>query len=107
MPTSLWLSLTGSSPMRTSPSVGAVSPFNTRNMVDLPAPDGPSRMTNSPSSIVSDISSSATVSGPYRLVTSSNSIVGIDGGGRGSRRDRYWKISGPTPSSLATSMTDW
>src|SRR6056297_1069943 len=74
--------------MRTDPSVGCVSPLSTRSIVDFPAPEGPRRMTNSPSEMENDTSSSATVSSPYRLVTFSNSIVGMRCDVVEKRRDR-------------------
>ncbi len=46
------LSFTTSSPMRSSPSEMSSSPAIIRSAVDLPQPDGPTRITNSPSSIV-------------------------------------------------------
>ena len=45
------LSFTTSSPIRSSPSVMSSSPAIIRSAVDLPQPDGPTRITNSPSLI--------------------------------------------------------
>ena len=45
------ISLTTSPPIRSSPSVMSSSPAIIRSAVDLPQPEGPTRITNSPSSI--------------------------------------------------------
>ncbi len=45
------LSFTTSPPIRSSPSEMSSSPAIIRRAVDLPQPDGPTRITNSPSSI--------------------------------------------------------
>src|SRR5215467_1190877 len=63
---------TSLSPTRISPAVGSIKPAIRRNVVVLPQPDGPSRQTRWPCSMVSDISST-TATGPYRLVKSRNS----------------------------------
>ena len=45
-------SLTRSPPMRNSPELISSSPAIMLSVVDFPHPDGPTRMTNSPSAIV-------------------------------------------------------
>ena len=45
-------SLTTRSPMRITPLVGYSRPASMRSVVVLPQPEGPSRLTNSPSAIV-------------------------------------------------------
>jgi hypothetical protein len=45
------LPLTTSPPMRISPSLMSSRPTIIRSSVDFPQPDGPTRMTNSPSAI--------------------------------------------------------
>src|SRR5689334_23541389 len=60
------------SPTRTSPSLGSTKPAISRSVVVLPQPDGPSRHTSLPCSIVSDTLSTTAV-GPYRLVRPRNS----------------------------------
>ena len=39
----------------TRPAVGRISPVRSLMMVDLPEPDGPTRNTNSPSSMVKEM----------------------------------------------------
>ena len=56
------------SPTRISPSVGSTKPAISRSVVVLPQPDGPSRQTSVPCSIVID-TWSTTASGPYFLVS--------------------------------------
>ncbi len=51
------------SPTRISPAVGSTKPAISRSVVVLPQPDGPSRQTSAPCSIVND-TSSTTASGP-------------------------------------------
>src|SRR5262249_22244921 len=46
-----WTLLTTRSPIEIVPEVMFSSPASIRNRVDLPQPDGPTRTTNSPSSI--------------------------------------------------------
>src|SRR5215510_1170167 len=55
------------SPTRISPAVGSTKPAISRSVVVLPQPDGPSRHTRLPCSILSD-TSSTTAFGPYFLV---------------------------------------
>src|SRR5512133_479907 len=62
-------SVTSRPPIWIPPSVTSSRPAIIRNSVDLPQPDGPTRTTNSPSSISSDTSSTATTSPPKRFVT--------------------------------------
>ena len=47
-------SLTRCPPMRNSPEVMSSSPAIMLSVVDFPHPDGPTRITNSPSAMVSD-----------------------------------------------------
>ena len=54
------------SPTRISPAFGSMKPAISRNVVVLPQPDGPSRQTRVPCSIVSD-TSSTTASDPIFL----------------------------------------
>src|ERR1039458_5358983 len=60
------------SPTRISPALGSTKPAISRNVVVLPQPDGPSRQTRWPCSMVSEISST-TATVPYRLVRPRNS----------------------------------
>src|ERR1051325_11677371 len=60
------------SPTRTSPSVGSTKPATSRNVVVLPQPDGPSRHTSLPCSIVNE-TLSTTAFGPYFFVNPRNS----------------------------------
>ena len=53
------LSFTTFPPMRSSPSVMSSSPAIMLRVVDLPHPDGPTRMTNSPSAMSRLTSSTA------------------------------------------------
>src|SRR3954470_20934251 len=55
------------SPTRISPSVGSTKPARSRSVVVLPQPDGPSRQTSVPCSIVMD-TLSTTACGPYFFV---------------------------------------
>src|SRR5689334_19271080 len=63
---------TSLSPTRISPTVGSTKPAIRRSVVVLPQPDGPSRQTRLPCTIVSD-TSSTTAFGPYFLVNLRNS----------------------------------
>src|SRR6476660_9866902 len=63
---------TNLSPTRISPALGSMNPAISRKVVVLPHPDGPSRQTRWPCSMVSDMSST-TATVPYRLVKSRNS----------------------------------
>ena len=60
-------SVTSRSPMRTDPSVGMVRPATVSIVVDLPHPEGPTSVRNSPSRISRFMSLTATVSS-YRFV---------------------------------------
>src|SRR6516165_106231 len=60
------------SPTRISPSDGSRNPAISRKVVVLPQPDGPSRQTSLPWSILSE-TSSTTASDPNRLVRPRNS----------------------------------
>ena len=55
------------SPTRISPAVGSTKPAISRSVVVLPQPDGPSRQTSVPCSIVIE-TSSTTACGPYFFV---------------------------------------
>ena len=55
------------SPTRISPAVGSTKPAISRSVVVLPQPDGPSRQTSVPCSIVIE-TSSTTAFGPYFFV---------------------------------------
>ncbi len=55
------------SPTRISPAVGSTKPAISRSVVVLPQPDGPSRQTSVPCSIVIEMSST-TACGPYFFV---------------------------------------
>ena len=57
------------------PSVVAISPVISLMMVDFPEPDGPTRKTNSPSSIRMETPFSALVPLSYSLYTSMNRIM--------------------------------
>src|SRR5918994_7516676 len=70
-------SLTTSSPIRTCPSVMSSSPAIIRSAVDLPHPDGPTRMMNSPSPTSRLMCFTASVPSGNRLVTSSITISAI------------------------------
>src|ERR1044072_4006853 len=63
---------TSLSPTRISPALGSTKPAMSRSVVVLPQPDGPSRQTRWPCSMVSDMSST-TATSPYLLVRSRNS----------------------------------
>src|SRR6187200_1268095 len=67
-------SLTTSPPIFRSPSEMSSRPAIIRSAVDFPQPDGPTRMTNSPSLIVRFMCLTASKPSGYRLTTSSNSI---------------------------------
>src|SRR6476469_6020880 len=67
-----WLAT--SPPMRSSPSEMSSSPAIMLSVVDLPQPDGPTRITNSPSAIVRLTSSTARAPSGNRLVTWSRTI---------------------------------
>src|SRR4051794_36202955 len=71
-------SLTTSPPMRISPSLMSSNPTIIRSSVDFPQPDGPTRMTNSPSAMSRLTSLTASVPSAYRLVTWSTVISAID-----------------------------
>src|SRR5882672_11461285 len=60
------------SPTTISPSLGSTKPAISRSVVVLPQPEGPSRHTRWPWSMVSD-TSSTTALFPYRLVKPRNS----------------------------------
>src|SRR5258708_36650487 len=61
-------------PMRSSPSVMSSSPAIMLRVVDLPHPDGPTRMTNSPSLILRLTLSTASAPSGKRLVRWSSVI---------------------------------
>src|SRR5439155_26789385 len=62
-------SLTTLSPMQMSPSVMSWSPAIIRSAVVFPQPDGPTRITNSPSAMSRFICLTASVPSGYRFVT--------------------------------------
>ena len=66
------------SPTRISPAVGSTKPAISRSVVVLPQPDGPSRQTSVPCSIVIEMLST-TACGPYFFVNprSSTDATGI------------------------------
>ena len=65
-----------SSPSRNiRPLVGSMSRLTIFIVVVLPHPDGPTRVTSSPSATSKDRSSTAMVPSSYRLVTCSNRIM--------------------------------
>src|SRR5215471_4437989 len=68
------LSLTTFPPMRSSPSLMSSSPAIMLRAVDLPQPDGPTRMTNSPSAMSRLMSFTASVPSGKRLVMWSRTI---------------------------------
>src|SRR4051794_32454811 len=68
-------SFTTWSPMYSSPSVMSSSPAIIRSAVDFPQPDGPTRITNSPSAISRSMCFTASKPSGYRLVTSRNWIL--------------------------------
>ena len=68
------LSLTTLSPIRSSPPVMSSSPAIIRSAVDLPQPEGPTRITNSPSSIVRLMSFTASKPSGYFLLILSRTI---------------------------------
>src|SRR5215210_4477458 len=81
-------SLTTLSSMRSVPSLMSSSPTIMFSRVDFPQPEGPTRMKNSPSSIVKVAASTATVPSGNRLVTESTpmtamrtSLLTLDGAG--------------------------
>src|SRR3954453_22624345 len=67
-------SLTTREPIRSSPEEASSSPATIRNAVDLPLPDGPTRMVNSPSVTDRSSPSTALVPSSKTLETSSNAI---------------------------------
>src|SRR3954463_11097286 len=68
------LSLTTSSPIRSWPSVMSSSPAIIRSAVDLPQPDGPTRIMNSPSWMSRLMPFTASKPSGERLVTWSRGI---------------------------------
>src|SRR5215468_2166806 len=68
------LSFTTSPPIRSSPSVMSSRPAIMFSVVDLPQPDGPTRMTNSPSAMSRLILSTASAPSGKRLVTWSRTM---------------------------------
>src|ERR1039457_3762942 len=68
------LLLTTLPPMRSSPSVMSSRPAIMLSVVDFPQPDGPTRMTNSPSAMSRLILSTASAPSGKRLVTWSKTM---------------------------------
>src|SRR6266487_4552895 len=87
--------LTTLPPMRSSPSLMSSSPAIMFSVVDLPHPDGPTRITNSPSPMSRLIESTASAPSGYRFVTLSRTISAISlslhGTGRQPRDDAALK----------------
>src|SRR5438270_245829 len=73
--------VTVSPPMRMSPAVTSSSPAIIRRVVVFPQPDGPTRMQNSRSRMVSSIPATASTS-PKRLTTRSRTTSAMVGVGR-------------------------
>src|SRR3954470_4720452 len=67
-------SLTTRSPIRSSPEDASSRPATMRSAVDLPLPDGPTRIVNSPSSTDRSSPSTAFVPSSKTFETSSNAI---------------------------------
>src|SRR3954454_13278658 len=67
-------SLTTRSPIRSSPEDASSRPATMRSAVDLPLPDGPTRIVNSPSSTDRSSPSTALVPSSKTFETSSNAI---------------------------------
>src|SRR5687768_8320161 len=67
-------SFTTLSPIRSSPSLMSSRPAIIRRAVVLPQPDGPTKITNSPSAISRLIFFTASVPSGYRFVTSFRTI---------------------------------
>src|SRR5581483_4045155 len=59
----------GFNPVSTVPASGCCSPITARRRLDLPEPDGPTRLTNCPSS-TARLAPSRTASPPYEIVRS-------------------------------------
>src|SRR6266571_2058772 len=80
--------LTTLPPIRSSPEVMSSSPAIMLSVVDLPQPDGPTRITNSPSAMSRLILSTASAPSGNRLVTWSRTMsatacsLTLDGTGR-------------------------
>src|SRR4051794_28799954 len=86
--------LTTSSPILSWPSVMSSSPATSRRAVDLPEPDGPTRIMNSPSAMSRFMSFTASKPSPYRLLTCSKTMLdtvvsslALDGAGGQARDD--------------------
>src|SRR5581483_3159875 len=71
------LSLTTWPPILSSPSEMSSSPATMRSAVDLPQPEGPTRIISSPSGTSRFKCLTASKPSPYRFVTSWNSISAI------------------------------
>src|SRR5215218_3191248 len=71
--------LTTLPPMRSSPSVMSSRPAIMFSVVDFPHPDGPTRMTNSPSAMSRLIRSTASAPSGNRLVISSRTMSATAG----------------------------
>ena len=59
----------------TRPAVGTISPVSSLIMVDLPDPEGPTKKTKSPSSIVNEMPFRASVPLSYTFLTSISRII--------------------------------
>src|SRR5487761_2480153 len=73
------LLLTTWPPMRSSPSVMSSRPAIMLSVVDFPQPDGPTRMTNSPSAMSRSTLSTATVPSANRFETPLSVISDMSG----------------------------
>src|ERR1700722_7988457 len=71
------LSLTTCPPIFSSPAVMSSRPAPIRSAVDLPQPDGPTRIMNSPSATSRFMSLTASKPSSYRLVMCSSAISAI------------------------------
>src|SRR5215211_5508504 len=83
------MSFTTRSPIFSVPSLMSSRPTIMLRSVDFPHPEGPTRMKNSPSSMVKSAASTATVPSGNRLLTESTSmtampclLLALDGAGR-------------------------
>src|ERR1700730_18373230 len=89
------LLLTTVPPMSTLPSVMSSRPAIMLRVVDLPQPDGPTRMTNSPSAISRLMWSIASAPSGKRLVTWSKTMSASD---YSFPLDRAWWSPGDDPA---------
>src|SRR5476651_422102 len=76
------------SPTRISPSVGSTKPAMSRNVVVLPQPEGPSRQTKVPCSIVIEILST-TAFDPYFFVNPRSSTDATRHPSKAAKQDEH------------------